>query len=273
MPITVISTSGSVVHIRPLPSDSTTQIVPVSAAAKFAPEIATRARRNASRRWSRAASASSAGSSESFGQAEASRKRSRISARFLWIAGTRRCDGRSPASWMISSARSVSIGRIAGRLERLVEPDLVGRERLHLHDLVGTLRPARGRPRSRSPPLRRAPSARSHRPPAQTPRARRAPFEPASASSLIAAAAARRRSQSATSATTAAALLPDRGRGVADVRPHLRVRRAPPLPLAGRPPAAHPRRSGAHDARISARCTGRTSTTTAVEPTTDLHQA
>ena len=50
IPITVISASGSVVHMRPLPSDSTTQIVPVSAAAKFAPEIATRARRNASRR-------------------------------------------------------------------------------------------------------------------------------------------------------------------------------------------------------------------------------
>ena len=50
IPITVISTSGSVVHMRPFPSDSTTQIVPVSAAAKLAPEIATRARRNASRR-------------------------------------------------------------------------------------------------------------------------------------------------------------------------------------------------------------------------------
>ena len=71
IPITVISTSGSVVHMRPLPSDSTTQIVPVSAAAKFAPEIATRARRNASRRWSRAASASSAGSSREVGQPEA----------------------------------------------------------------------------------------------------------------------------------------------------------------------------------------------------------
>ncbi len=33
---------------------------------------------------------------------------SRISVRFLWIAGTRMCDERSPASWTISSARSVS---------------------------------------------------------------------------------------------------------------------------------------------------------------------
>ena len=31
-----------------------------------------------------------------------------ISARFLWIAGTRMCDGRSSPSWTISSARSVS---------------------------------------------------------------------------------------------------------------------------------------------------------------------
>ena len=35
-------------------------------------------------------------------------KRSRISARFLWIAGTRICEEVSPASWMMSSARSVS---------------------------------------------------------------------------------------------------------------------------------------------------------------------
>ena len=56
--------------------------------------------------------------------------------RFLWIAGTSRCEGRSPASWTISSARSVSIASIAGRRERLVEPDLVGRQRLHLDDLA-----------------------------------------------------------------------------------------------------------------------------------------
>ena len=60
MPMTVIRTSGRVRHIRPLPSDSTTTTEPVSATAKFAPETATRARRNFSRRWSRAASASSA---------------------------------------------------------------------------------------------------------------------------------------------------------------------------------------------------------------------
>ena len=63
MPMTVIRTSGRVRHIRPLPSDSTTMTVPVSATAKLAPEMATLARRNFSRRWSRAASASAAGSS------------------------------------------------------------------------------------------------------------------------------------------------------------------------------------------------------------------
>ena len=35
-------------------------------------------------------------------------KMSRISVRFLWIAGTRMCDGRSCPSWTIISARSVS---------------------------------------------------------------------------------------------------------------------------------------------------------------------
>ena len=62
-PITVTSTSGSVVHIRPLPSDSKTQTLPVSATAKFAPLTPIRADRNFARRCSRAASASAAGSS------------------------------------------------------------------------------------------------------------------------------------------------------------------------------------------------------------------
>ena len=114
IPITVISVSGSVRHIRPLPSDSTTITVPVSATAKFAPEIATFARRNFSRRWSRAASASARGSSvRSAGAGRPARaisrsKISRISRRLRWIAGTRMCDGRSPPSCTMSSARSVS---------------------------------------------------------------------------------------------------------------------------------------------------------------------
>ena len=50
IPMSVTSTCGSVVHIRPFPSDSTTHTVPVSATAKFAPEMPTFAERNFSRR-------------------------------------------------------------------------------------------------------------------------------------------------------------------------------------------------------------------------------
>ena len=110
MPITVISVSGRVRHIRPLPSDSTTHSVPVSATAKFAPLMPTRADRNVRRRCSRAASASAAGVSVRPGSTSpiSRRKMSRISARLRWMAGTRMCDGRSWPSWTISSARSVS---------------------------------------------------------------------------------------------------------------------------------------------------------------------
>ena len=65
IPISVIRTFGSVVHMRPLPSDSTTPTDPVSAIAKFAPETATGTVRNFSRRCVRAASAIAAGSSPS----------------------------------------------------------------------------------------------------------------------------------------------------------------------------------------------------------------
>ena len=110
MPMTVIRVSGRVRHMRPLPSDSTTVRVPVSATPKFAPLTATLADRNVRRRCSRAASASRAGSSvRSLGTSGISRRKiSAISDRFLWIAGTRMCEGRSWPSWTISSARSVS---------------------------------------------------------------------------------------------------------------------------------------------------------------------
>ncbi len=114
MPTTLTSTSGRVRHIRPLPSDSTTTRVPVSATAKLAPLTPTFARRNFSRRCSRAAPASTAGSSvrsAGAGRPTAAirrRKISRTSARLRWIAGTRMWDGRSSPSWTMSSARSVS---------------------------------------------------------------------------------------------------------------------------------------------------------------------
>ena len=86
------------------------QMVPVSATPKFAPLIATGALRNFCRRCARAAAASALGSSVRPSVFSSRRRNSsRISERFLWIAGTRMCDDRSPASWMISSARSVSI--------------------------------------------------------------------------------------------------------------------------------------------------------------------
>ncbi len=62
-----MSVFGSVVQNRPFPSDSTTQTVPVSATAKFAPLIATVASRNRSRKYARAAAARTLGSSESSG--------------------------------------------------------------------------------------------------------------------------------------------------------------------------------------------------------------
>ena len=48
MPMTVMSVWGSVRHMRPLPSLSSTQIVPVSATAKLAPLMATWAEKNCS---------------------------------------------------------------------------------------------------------------------------------------------------------------------------------------------------------------------------------
>ena len=76
MPRIVISVCGSVVQNRPLPSDSTTQTEPVSAMPKLAPLIPTDAVRNFSRRYVRAAPASSAGSSVRSGT-PSSRRRDR----------------------------------------------------------------------------------------------------------------------------------------------------------------------------------------------------
>ena len=93
----VTSARGSVRHMRPLPSDSTTPIVPVSAIPKFAPETATGTVRNFERRCSRAASAIADASLPSDWPWAIVRSNSaRISARLRWIAGTRMCDCLSP---------------------------------------------------------------------------------------------------------------------------------------------------------------------------------
>ena len=94
------------------------------------------------RRWARAAAAERRGSSVRSSVLPSRRRNSsRISARFLWIAGTRMCDDRSPASWMISSARSVSMAVDADLRERLVQADLVGGQRLDLDHLLGAVAP------------------------------------------------------------------------------------------------------------------------------------
>ena len=112
MPMTVISVSGRVRHIRPLPSLSTTASVPVSATREVgAADGDPGAQEPLAQVGARAAMARPRGSSVSVsGRRRASRaaKISRISARFRWIAGTRMCDGLSSPSWTMSSARSVS---------------------------------------------------------------------------------------------------------------------------------------------------------------------
>ena len=119
------------------------QIVPVSATPKLAPLTATGTLRNFRRRCVRAAAARAFGSSVRPSVSPSwLRNRSRISERFLWIAGTRMCDDRSPASWMISSARSVSIASTPDLRERLVQADLVGRQRLDLDDLASPRGPS-----------------------------------------------------------------------------------------------------------------------------------
>ena len=141
MPMTVMSTSGSVRHIRPLPSDSRTTTVPVSATAKFAPETATRARRNFSRRWRRAASASSGGASVRPAGAGrptrpiSSMKMSRISVRLLV---DRRDEDvrRQVVPELDDHLGEVGLPDVDPLLaERLVELDLLGRHRLDLDDL------------------------------------------------------------------------------------------------------------------------------------------
>ena len=110
IPITVTSTSGSVVHMRPFPSDSTTH----DGAGLGHGEV--RARDRDPRAQEGVAQVQPCRLGQlgrivgEVGRARAARGTGRGSrVRFLWIAGTSRCDGRSPASWTISSARSVSI--------------------------------------------------------------------------------------------------------------------------------------------------------------------
>ena len=136
MPITVTSTSGSVVHMRPLPSDSTTQTVPVSAMPKFAPLTAMGADRNFSRRCRRAASARAAGSSESVRPAAIVASKSRADLRAVAV-DRRDQDVRRPvARELVDELGQVGLDRgdpLGG--QAVVEADLVGGDRLDLDDL------------------------------------------------------------------------------------------------------------------------------------------
>ena len=148
MPITEIRTSGRVGHIRPLPSDSTTQIVPVSATAKLAPLIGRRARQElVAQVGPRAAPARSP--ARRSGPADPASAAEELADLGAVLVDRRHQDmaGRSSASCTISSARSVSSGVDSGRLQRRVEPDLVGGQRLDLDHLLGAGRRRSGRRR------------------------------------------------------------------------------------------------------------------------------
>ena len=174
---------------------------------------------------------------------------------------------RRRASWTISSARSVSIAWMPCGRERLVEPDLVGGERLDLDHLVARRGRARCRRRSRSPRRRRAPSAR-RRPRACTDASSRSSCSGsvAIARALIAAPASRSASQSAARRPRARACRgssssPCRGCGAAGRRAS--ASRAP------RPGS----RVHSCAARISARCIVAHAGALAPQRAADVHQA
>ena len=108
-PMIATCTRGSDVTIRPFPSLVTSTTVPVSATAKLAPVIPRSAWRNFSRSSRRATRVSTSGSA-STRRLSARVKRSATCPFVLWMAGTMMCEGRSWASWMMYSPRSVSTG-------------------------------------------------------------------------------------------------------------------------------------------------------------------
>src|SRR6476469_4695003 len=116
IPITVIRTCGSVRHIRPLPSDSTTPMVPVSATAKFAPEVATGTDRNFSRKWPL--------------EQQLDRGPVAVDGRHENVRG-------SVVTELVDQLRQVGLDRLDALLgERVVQTDLVRRERLDLDHLA-----------------------------------------------------------------------------------------------------------------------------------------
>ena len=253
--------------MRPLPSDSTTPTVPVSAMPKFAPETPTRAREELRAQVAPRRLGERLGIVAERLEPELVRSnRSRISARLRWIAGTRMCDDQSCASWTISSARSVSIAVTPRGSSACVEVDLVRRQRLDLDHLARAVRLRDRRQRSRWP---RSPSrAQCTWPPAGLHRRlelleqrRRAG---AWRRALIASPAARSSSQSGTSATTASRLARIVARGLCQVAAQLRFAQR----LAQRREASCP---GPPGSRPGAGCARRSRR--APQPAADVHQA
>src|ERR1035437_6448590 len=107
-PITAMWIGGTCVDIRPFPSFSTRQSVPVSATAKFTPESPASASKNFCRSTRRAVAVSASTSSVYTASRIFWPNRRAICCLFLWMAGMMMCEGVSPSSWMMYSPRSVS---------------------------------------------------------------------------------------------------------------------------------------------------------------------
>ena len=136
IPITVTSTSGSVVHIRPFPSDSTTTMLPVSAHGEVrARDGHARAEECVAKERARRRRQLAGIVGETF-EPEPLPEEVADLGPVLVDRGHEQVRGPLPRQ-LHDQLGQVGLERVnADRLERVVQPDLVGRERLHLHDLV-----------------------------------------------------------------------------------------------------------------------------------------
>ncbi len=142
MPTSVISSRGSVTHMRPLPSDSTTQTtagvgdreVGAAEARPYAQELLAQELARGRGQVLRLDRSSCSSCIVRW-------KMSRISARLRCSAGTTMCDGRSVAELDDQVGEIGLVRRDAGGLERVVQPRLVGGHRLDLDDLRLAARP------------------------------------------------------------------------------------------------------------------------------------
>ena len=174
-PTTLISVSGRVRHIRPLPSDSTTTSVPVSAMAKFAPEMPTFADMNLRRRCVRAAAASSRGSS-----VRSARRARHLAQEDLADLGPVAVDrGHQDVAGQVVVELDDQLGEVGLQRgdalggEGLVHAHLLGGHRLDLDHLVGAGLPHQVGDDPRWPRRRHGPSAPARPRPSPRPRTSR----------------------------------------------------------------------------------------------------